>query len=430
MEFILRAVKKIIPPFLFRVLQPVYHFALAFLAALIFGFPSKKIKVIGVTGTDGKSSAVEILHEILRNAGFSVASASSLRFKINSEEEVNLKKMTMPGRFFTQRFLLRAVKAGTDFAILEVTSEGIRQFRHKFIEFDGALLTNLTPEHIESHGSFENYREAKEKLFSSLPGGGFAVINRDDPSWKHFSDATRAQKIFYSKEAISENGTFHRVSGVERKGRISFEIEGVRFESNLFGAFNVMNILAAVAMAHAFGVSFMRSADALKKISGVPGRLEIVAEKSFRVVVDYAHTPNALKSVYGVLKDAFPSSKLICVLGAAGGGRDKWKRSEFGKIAGEFCGEIILTNEDPYDESPREIVDQIASSIQHSAFSIQHLRRILDRRMAIHEALHLAKPDDTVIITGKGAEQWIMGPANIKIPWDDRRVVREELGNL
>ena len=435
MELILFTIKKFIPRRLFLLLQPSYHWLLAFSAATFYFFPSRKLKVIGVTGTDGKSTVVSLLHEIFRKSGHNVASISSLRFKINDAEEPNLRKMTMPGRFFVQRFLRRAKRGNAQFVILEVTSEGIKQFRHKFIKFDAAILTNLTPEHIESHGSFENYRAAKAKLFNALGKSGVAILNRDDSSWGYFVAQSRAKTILYSTKGITAAGRVHPVLELSTKGGITFVIDGVRFRSELIGGFNVSNILAATAAAYAFGFTLEEIASALEKIPPVPGRLEVIQEKPFRVVVDYAHTPNALRNVYQTLRNANSkpetlNSKLICVLGAAGGGRDKWKRPEMGKIAGEFCSEIILTNEDPYDENPRTILDEIERGLSQTLNpkpETLNPRKILDRREAIRKALHIAQEGDTVIITGKGAEQFIMGPENTKIPWDDRMVVCEEI---
>lgn len=435
MEGLLLAIKKFIPHRLFLLLQPAYHWLLAFSSALFYFFPSRGLTVIGVTGTDGKSTVVSLIHEIFRNAGYNVASISSLRFKINDAEELNLLTTTMPGRFFVQHFLSCAKKGGMRYVILEVTSEGIKQSRHKFIKFDAAVLTNLTPEHIESHGSFEKYREAKVKLFEALKKNGVAVLNRDDPSWEYFSGVTRAKAIFYSRKGIIVGGRMHPALDLSTRENIALMIDGIHFRSQLVGGFNVSNILAAVAAAYSLGLSFEEIARVLEKIPPVPGRLEVVQEKPFRVVVDYAHTPNALHNVYQTLRSANPkpeilNPKLVCVLGAAGGGRDKWKRPELGKIAREFCSEIILTNEDPYDENPLTILDNIEHGFsQPSSLNPQppNYRKILDRREAIREALRLAKPGDTVIITGKGAEQWIRGPENTKISWDDRLVVREEL---
>lgn len=441
-ERIFSLIKKNTPQPLFLFFQPGYHYLLAFLAAILFFSPSRRLKVIGVTGTDGKSSVVSLLHEILLQSGHRVASVSSIRFKINDSEELNMRKMTMPGRFFVQRFLRRAVHESAEYVILEVTSEGIRQFRHTFIAFHAAILTNVTPEHIESHGGFEKYRAMKAKLFSALHADGTAILNRDDPLWEFFARQTNAKKDFYSTAALYINGREYPVSDLSYQDRIRFHAGDAHFSSPLFGTFNVSNILAAVVAAHSFGISFPKISEAVKNVRGIPGRLEVIQEIPFRVIVDYAHTPNALRNVYETVRNLQPTTynlqpRMICVLGAAGGGRDKWKRPGMGKIAAEFCGEIILTNEDPYDENPSQILSEIESGISNfpkwaspTSYNQFQISKVPDRREAIRKALQSAKPGDTVIITGKGAEQWIMGPGGVKIPWDDRMVAKEELQKM
>lgn len=439
--------KNLLPKPFLEFLLPPYHFFLAWFAAFFYGFPSRRLKVIGVTGTNGKTTVVELLHEIFREAGFKVASVSSLRFKFDAEEVPNILKMTMPGRMRLQKFLHQARKRGAQFAILEVTSEGIKQYRHRFINFKTAVITNVSPEHLESHGGFEKYLRAKLDLFWRLPKDGLAVINRTDENFKRFAAATRAYKLFYSPYSIEFGDRVWKIDNLSiKKDDIEFELAGVEFKVPLRGKFNFYNILAAVSAALVEHISLEKIASALARISGVSGRLEFIQREPFAVVVDYAHTPDALRDVYAFLRAHQAlhdkGQKLICVLGAAGGGRDKWKRPEFGRIAVEFCDKIILTNEDPYDENPQDILDQIASGFLQvrgtSSVSdarefntkLPNFRKILDRREAIRKALRSAEKEDTVIITGKGAEPWIMGPGGTKTPWDDRGVVREELEAL
>ena len=427
--------KKLIPARFFYFLQPIYHFCLAFWAALFYGFPSRKLVVIGITGTKGKTTVVELAHKILEETGAGVASLSSLRFKIGKSEIRNDKKMTMPGRMFVQKFLYKAVKQKCKYAVLEVTSEGIKQFRHRFINFSAALMTNVAPEHLEAHGNFEKYLRSKLDLFWRLPGGGEAIINRDDPQGIRFSGSTAARKVFYGKNGVELNGVFSPIQeiNIDERG-IEFEINGQTFFSKLLGEFNFYNILAALALGASQHIALEKMARAVAGVAEIPGRMEYVLREPFAVVVDYAHTPDSLRKVYMVLRELatgnqlFPEHKLICILGAAGGGRDKWKRPELGKIAAEFCDEIILTNEDPYDENPNQILSEIKSGVTSNQSPT--IREILDRQEAIREALKSARPGDVVIITGKGAEPWIAGSQNKKIPWDDREVVKEELGKL
>jgi len=385
-------IKKIIPDFLLS----SYHYFLSWIGAFLYWFPSKKLIVIGVTGTSGKSTVVELCADIFQEAfqqsqgkQFKVASMSSIKFKIGDKEWENKLKMTMPGRMKLQRFLKQAVRAGCKYVVLEVTSEGIKQFRHKFIDFDVAVLTNLSPEHIEAHGSFEKYQAAKAKLFQQTKK--IHIINIDDKNAEYFLKIPAKQKIKY---------------GINDKNLLPEHF-------NLLGRFNLYNAITATKIAISQEVSLEICKRALEKTKGIPGRMEIVVKEPFTVIIDYAHTPEALKKVYETLR----SSRLICILGACGGGRDKWKRPVLGKIAAEYCREVIVTNEDPYDENPMEIIEQVADDT--------NAKKILDRKEAIKQALKLAQPGDTVIITGKGSEPWMCVAKGKKIPWDDRQVVRD-----
>ncbi len=446
-EKILFHIKRYIPRRLFRALRPAYHFFFAWWAAFTYGFPSRHMTVIGVTGTKGKTTVVELLHALLEASGVKVASSSSLRFRIGEREVRNEKKMTMPGRLFVQRFLYDAFRAGCAYVVIEVPSEGIAQFRHRFIDFDIAVMTNVAPEHIESHGSFERYLRAKLDLFWRLPKEGIAVVNRDDPFFERFLAATPAHVVSYSRAGIQRNGSVLPVRDLAlTEDRIRFSLGSAEMDSPLVGEFNFMNILAATAVAMSQHVALEKIAAGISRVSGVPGRMEMIQREPFRVVVDYAHTPDSLKAVYKTVIEFnelrsshthqlinSSTHKLICVLGAAGGGRDTWKRPVMGKIAAEFCNEIILTDEDPYDENPAAIIDDIEAGFSQTLNpkpKTLNPRKILDRREAIRAALRNAKEGDTVVITGKGAEPWMMGPNGTKIPWDDRAVTREEAALL
>ena len=400
-------IKKFIPSFLLD----FYHLSLAGLGAFLYGFPSKKIKVIGVTGTNGKTTVVHFASNILERAGFKVASISSIKFKLGDKEWKNTLKMTMPGRLKLQKFLRRAVNTGCQYVVLEVTSEGIKQYRHRFIDFDTAVFTNLTPEHIESHGSFEKYKEAKGKLFQATKG--IHIINLDDENAEYFLKFPANKKYTFGFD----------------KGDINLNNTSIKL--GLTGEFNKYNALAAISVGLSQGIDLEVCQKAVEEIKGIPGRMEKIVDKTFIVIVDYAHTPDALKNVYKTIQESMVNSqqsKVICVLGSAGGGRDKWKRLEMGKIAGKYCDEIILTNEDPYDENPNQILSEIKSGV--TSYKLQVVRIILDRREAIKKAMTLAKSDDIVIITGKGCEPWMCIAGGKKIPWDDREVVREELKHI
>ena len=417
-------IKKIIPSFLLD----WYHFLLAFLGAMVYGFPSKKLKIIGVTGTNGKSTVIEMISGILEEAGFRVAALSSIKFKIADKEKMNMLKMTMPGRFVLHRFLRQAVVEKCNYVVLEVTSEGIKQHRHRFINFDTAVFTNLTPEHIESHGSFEKYREAKEKLFKVTKN--IHVLNIDDENVGHFKKYRAKKKYVYGLIADNVQLTddaLYKLQAVNCKADASsttFDINNTFFRLKLIGAFNIYNALAAISIGLSQGISLEICKKALEQIEKIPGRMEMIISSPFNVIVDYALTPNALEKVYKTVRNNFNPKKLICVLGACGGGRDKWKRPVLGKLAARYCESVIVTNEDPYDESPMEIINQLAKGTEGKA------KKILDRRAAIGEALKQAEPNDLVVITGKGCEPWICVEKGKKIPWDDRKIVKEEFEKL
>jgi len=398
-------IKKFIPSFLLD----WYHFLLAFLGAVLYRFPSRRLKVIGVTGTNGKTTVVNLATEILEKAGYKVASLSGIKFKIGEKEWGNFLKMTMPGRFKIQKFLRQAVNTRCQYLVLEVTSEGIKQHRHRFIDFDIAVFTNLSPEHIEAHGGFEKYRAAKGELFQLTKG--IHIINIDDKNANYFLKFPAKKKYTYGFDQGDINN------------------KDLQLNLRLIGDFNIYNALSAICVGLSQGVSLDICKRAVEKVEGIPGRMEKVVSQPFKVFVDYAFTPNALEKVYQTLNNLEPKTynlkpKLICVLGACGGGRDKWKRPVLGEIAGKHCDEVIVTNEDPYDENPTEIIEQVAKGTNNKA------KKILDRREAIKEALKLAKEGDVVVITGKGCEPWICVAKGKKIPWDDRKVVREEFEKL
>ncbi len=420
----LELLKKIIPKSVFHFFQPAYHYALAFVGALLYRFPSRKLLVVGVTGTKGKSTTTEILYSIFKASGKKVAVQNTIHFVVDDKEKRNLFKMSMPGRFFMQKFLRDAVEAQCEVAILELTSEGAKQFRHKFIDLDALIFTNLAPEHIESHGSYENYVKAKLSIAKELENSPkpkpALVANTDDKEAPKFLALKIQTKIPYSlSNAININS--------DEKGS-SFQIGKVVIHSKLPGIFNVSNMLGAIACAKHFGVSEEVSKKGIESMNFVRGRMEkIEAGQDFDVVVDYAHTPDSLRAVY----ETYKHHQTICVLGNTGGGRDTWKRPEMGKIADEYCDNIILTNEDPYDEDPRKILEEMKVGIKNKPVEI-----IMDRREAINKAINTAKElkkenkNVAVLITGKGTDPYIMEANNQKTPWDDATVVREELEKI
>jgi UDP-N-acetylmuramoyl-L-alanyl-D-glutamate--2,6-diaminopimelate ligase len=427
MSYVAYWLKRLIPRVVLERIRPYYHYGLAYLGNKIYKHPSKDIVVIAVTGTKGKSTVVELITTILEAAGHKVASLSTIQFKIGSDVEPNKYKMTTPGRFFVQHFLRRAVDAGCTHAVIEMTSEGAKQFRHKFIDFNALVFTNLTPEHIESHGSFENYKNAKleiaRQLVRSAKQPRYVVANLDDEHGRDFLGARVEERLAYRISDLKLY-TLHK-DGI---GLIFSEgHEEVTIRVPLVGLFNVYNTLAAITLTRALGVKLTTIASALRALKPIKGRVEHFespkqAKKHVTAVVDYAHTPDSLEKLYQAFKDV----RKVCVLGNTGGGRDTWKRPEMAAIAERYCENIILTNEDPYDEDPRKIVEDTARGITDK----NKLEIIMDRRLAIQTAIEMAPENGYVIVSGKGTDPYIMGAHNSREPWSDAAVVQEELQKL
>ncbi len=423
--------RRIIPTHAFSALQSPYHWSLALAGALIYRFPSRHIKVIAVTGTKGKSSTTELINTILEKAGKKTALSNTIRFKVGDVSKPNLYKMSMPGRFFMQKLIRDAVNAGCEYVVAEMTSQGALLHRHRFIEIDTLVFTNISPEHIEAHGSFKNYVDAKLSIARAVACSRkkptTIIANSDDAQAPKFLAAGADRTISFSiKDAepytIKDSG-------------LDFTWHGTRASSPLSGEFNLYNILAAATCATSEGIADATIIDAIASFGDIPGRVEkIEAGQDFIAVVDYAHTPDSLEKLYKVFRpepdadrdtENDGSGRLIAVLGGTGGGRDTWKRAEMGRIADHYCDEIILTDEDPYDEDPAKIVADVAAGITSKKPTI-----IMDRREAIREAVKRAHARDIVLISGKGTDPYIMGPNGSKIPWSDSKIAHEEISKI
>ncbi len=414
----MQRLKSILKSLLPEKVLSLYHLFLAELAAVVFRHPSRHMLVVAVTGTKGKSSVTEMLAAILEAARYRTALVNSIRFKIGEESTPNTTRMSMPGRFFLQRFMRHAYADDCDAVVIEMTSEGARQHRHRGIVLDALIFTNLTPEHIESHGSLGAYADAKFEIGRALARSRkrerFMVANADDAESARYLALPVEHTLPFS---LASSAPWH----ASPEGG-SFTLEGETISIKLPGEFSLRNAVAAATFARAMGVKPAVIAAALGAIDHIPGRAErIEAGQDFAVVVDYAHTPDSLKAIY----EAYEGRRRICILGATGGGRDKWKRPVMAGIADEYCDTVVLTDEDPYDEDPRAIVDDLARGIRKHTPEI-----IMDRRVAIARGIALARAGDAVIITGKGTDPNIVRTGGVKEPWSDARVAREELEKL
>lgn len=436
-----KLLKKVVPMWMLR----LYHRGIAFATKVMYRNPGKHLTIIGFTGTNGKTTAVHMAGHILREAGYKTAWMSTATIRIGDQERLNDLKMTMPGHGALQKFLREAYAAGCTHAVVEVSSQGVDQSRDVGIPFDVAGFLNITPEHIEYHGSFDKYRDAKLDFFRHVGAHRNVkngkqqerslVINMDDPSGSTFFSVGVENYFGFSRTGKVFAGftKFFCASDIKdsHNGVIAFKINDVPTDLHVFGQYNIDNALAAVAATFAIGVPIETSAKALSSFSGVPGRMEVITRSPYTVIVDYAPEPASMTALYETVKK-MEHNRIIHVFGSAGGGRDVARRPILGSLVGSQADIGIITNEDPYDDDPRKIIEDIAAGVRKEGRMKENegLFLIQDRREAIQLALSQAQKGDVVLITGKACEQWIMGKNGSKIPWDDRTVVREELSKL
>jgi len=388
----------------------LYHFCWALGSAILFWFPSRKLRVIGVTGTKGKSTTVVLLAHIFNEAGHKSAHLSTVSISDGNKTYKNTTGNSMPGRLYIQRLMRRAVHNGCTYLFLEVTSQGVVQHRHTCISWAGAMFLDIHPEHIESHGSFANYLDAKLSFFTYArkhsPACVFYIHRNDEHAKDFIQIAKNRKQILFGVEDVNE--VFKNLS--------------------LPGEFNKINIAGTYAVAREEGIAHETINKAIQSFGGISGRMEFVQKNPYAIVVDYAHTPDSLREVYTYLRAQVDKKggRLLCVLGSAGGGRDAWKRPEMGKIAGDMCDEIVLTNEDPFDEDPAEIIRAIHEGVRASArYDELHVHIVLDRKEGIQKAISLAHAEDIVVCTGKGSENSIRVAHGKKIPWNEGEEIKK-----
>lgn len=428
--------KKLIP----QAAKNIYHLAQAMLANFLYGFPSKSIKVIGVTGTDGKTTTVQMITKILEEAGHTVAMASTINYKIGNKEWKNISHFTTMSPFAIQKFILEAVKARCEYLVLETSSHSLDQYRVWGVDYKIAVITNVTREHLDYHQTMEKYRQAKAKLFQKAK---IAIVNLDMEKPEEFLGC-RAENIFgYSlkktnskfqipnKSQITNNKFKTIIADNIKLGidKSEFTVDNQKFVLHLVGDFNIENALAAISVGVFEGIDLFICAKALEEIKGVPGRLEYVPNsKGLNILVDFALTPNALEKLYRVLaKIKNPGAKIVAIFGSCGE-RDRGKRPIIGEIVSRYADFVIVTNDEPYHEDPQQIIDEIAAGIKGKEKE-KSLWIIPDRREAIRKALQLAQAEDIIAVTGMGAEE-SMVVGNQKIPWNDKKVILEELEKI
>jgi UDP-N-acetylmuramoyl-L-alanyl-D-glutamate--2,6-diaminopimelate ligase len=417
------ALKKMIPYGLVLGL----HKARAVYASYRYGFPARRLKIIAVAGTKGKTTTTNMIARILEGSGHKVAMLSTANFQLGGKKWLNDVKLTTPGPNYVQKFLHEAVEAGCEYTILETSSHGMIQHRYWGIEFETVLITNLTSDHLDYHKTFENYRFAHYGLIGR--GLRTLIVNYDEPNTHELLALPgEFQRIGFTLRNNAANRNVEIVRGEEvlvgdSGSSFKMSLDGKTYAATLplVGEFNVYNALGAILACRAQGVMMEDILRELASISNIPGRLEKIEEgQVFEVIVDYAHSPESLEKVYGVLRPHV-KGRMIAVLGGTGD-RDKTYRASGGALADRFADFVIVTNEDPYSEDVEDIIDQVLSGIKNKTAG-KDLLRISDRKEAMRKAFSLAGRDDLVIITGKGCEQFMIF-GDKKIPWDDREVAR------
>jgi UDP-N-acetylmuramoyl-L-alanyl-D-glutamate--2,6-diaminopimelate ligase len=412
-------------------LRLLYHKVIAVAAAIRYGFPSRYLHVIGVTGTKGKTTVCNLITAVLSEAGYKVGMTSTILFQIGERRWANTTKATTLGPFVLQRLLREMVNERCTHAVVEVTSHAILQNRIWGINFDTAVFTNMGEDHLDYHGGFESYLRTKGILFSRLNRSSrkaripkVSILNCDDANFNYFDQFIADKKYTYGLN----NGTcFATDMVISAKGSdFVLHVPNNQIEINLKipGEFNVYNAVAAATVALANNINLKVVKDALEKASSIPGRLESIdCGQKYTIIVDFAHTEESLEHVLSLYK-VLTRGKMYVVFGATGGGRDKGKRPKMGAAADKYADCVILTDDDPYEEDEWSIIEDIAKGVNRKEG--ENFWKIPHREEAIKLALTLAREGDTVIIAGKGAEevQMIGGKA---IEWDDRKVVRNLL---
>jgi UDP-N-acetylmuramoyl-L-alanyl-D-glutamate--2,6-diaminopimelate ligase len=439
-------IRKKIPKFLIN----FYHYLYSFFSAVFFRFPSKKIIVIGVTGTKGKTTTCYLIYKLLNNLGIKTSLSSSQYFYFGDEEIENKSRITMPGRWYLQEFLKKSLDAQCEVAVIEATSEGLMQNRHKFIDFDIVVFLNIHPEHIEHHGSFDNYKRAKGKLFENLLKGERKIFrgkvikktiiaNFDDYESEYFLSFPAERKITFGFEKGINTSDHLQIVKYKLTSKGSYfnlneENEGKSFQysTKLLGRQNLYNILASLSVLKSLDISIKLVKDILPQIDNLPGHFEIITYKNFKIIIDYAHTPESIQELYKNILEIFKPKRLLCLVSSAGGLRDKWKRPEIGRVAAKYCSEIVISDEDPYDEDPLKIMREIEHGVKNylSEYDFSKPYQIIsDRKQAIETLIQKAQRGDIVVLIGKGAEKSIIKDGE-SIPWDEKEAVLSSIEKL
>ncbi|SFU49427.1 UDP-N-acetylmuramoylalanyl-D-glutamate--2,6-diaminopimelate ligase [Pustulibacterium marinum] len=399
------------------------HKALAIMASNAFGNPSENLQLVGVTGTNGKTTVATLLHQLFTKAGFKVGLLSTVKVLVGDEEFPATH--TTPDPISINKYLQMMNDAGVEYCFMEVSSHGIHQRRTAGLVFAGGIFTNLSHDHLDYHKTFAEYRDVKKSFFDQLPKNAFALVNVDDKNGLVMLQNTKANKKTYALKSYADYNAKileNQFSGLLMK------IEDNEVWSKLIGSFNAYNLLAIFATADLLGLEEMEALRLVSELESVSGRFQyIVSETNITAIVDYAHTPDALDNVLGTINDIRTKNENLITVVGCGGNRDKTKRPKMANIAASKSSKAIFTSDNPRNEDPQTIIDEMETGVQPTDF--KKTISILDRKQAIKTACQMAEPNDIILIAGKGHEtyQEIKG---VKTDFDDLKVVKELLKQL
>ena len=423
---LVKFVRKVLPGGMLRRLENGYRRLRVKLVSVRYGNPSKHLRVIAVTGTNGKTTTSCYINEILKEAHFTTAMFTTAVIEVAGKRKLNDLNATVASTARMQRFFRDAKRTNADYVVLEVTSHALDQHKLDGVPIEGAVMTKLTQDHLDYHKTMEEYAAAKSKLFQLRPR--FIVLNRDDEWYDYFNQFVASeQKMTYGRSAEAEAKITH--VKLYRKGTEADVVldhqTHLELATNLPGEFNVMNMTAATTLAYLLGVKLEDIQEGVANVEAVPGRFERAVEGlGYDVIVDYAHTPDALEKLLAAAR-GITKQRVILVFGACGD-RDQGKRPTMGEIAARGADRIFLTDEESYNEDPEQIRRMLMEGIERGRGDAK-TTEIADRRQAIERALGCAKKGDMVLITGMGHEQYRIVNGQ-RLPWNDGQVVREIVG--
>jgi UDP-N-acetylmuramoyl-L-alanyl-D-glutamate--2,6-diaminopimelate ligase len=397
--------------------------ALAYMASNYYEVPSENLKLIGVTGTNGKTTVVSLLYQLFKKAGFKVGLLSTVKIMVDNKEYKATH--TTPDSLTINKYLKEMSDEGVEFCFMEASSHGIHQFRTEGLKFEGGIFTNLTHDHLDYHNSFAEYRDVKKSFFDKLPSNAFALVNIDDKNGLVMLQNTKARKFTYALKTYAD----YRVQILENEiSGMLLKINESNVWSRLIGNFNAYNLLAIYGTADLLGLDNTETLQLISSLESVSGRFQyLISEDNITAIVDYAHTPDALKNVLETINSIRTKNEELITVVGCGGDRDKTKRPTMGNIASALSNKVIITSDNPRSEKPEVIISEIENGVEP-----QHIKKvvsIVDRKQAIKTACQLAKPSDIILIAGKGHEtyQEINGE---RFDFDDFKIVKELLKQL